>query len=189
MKSPDKINEWISKKTFKMIPNAISEINPDVVLGIANAIAIDVEWKNKLECKDTYGKDFTKENGETYRASTMHGGNDVAYIENDNAKGIIKDYAIYDKNTGKIVEKESDNTIALEYIAILPNTSIDEYINNFSKDELNSLLKNQTVSDDNTHIYYSLPKYSYDFNYLSIKSALKELGLNDIFTGNNRSGL
>ena len=37
-----KANDWISEKTYKMIPEAIGELSPDFVLGIANTIAIDI---------------------------------------------------------------------------------------------------------------------------------------------------
>ena len=181
MVSPDKINEWISDKTFKMIPKALDSITPEVILGIANAVAIDVEWKQKFECTSTYTEDFTKEDKSKMEVAMMHQTDGASYIENKNAKGIVKDYAIYDRTTGEIVYEENANTIALEFIAIRPNTTIHEYMNLLDKDELNDLLSSKVTPDEKSLIKYALPKFKYDFNYQFIKDALAKLGLQDVF--------
>ena len=179
--TPNKANEWIAKKTFDMIKNPIDNLSSDFVLGIANAIAIDVEWKNKFECSKTKQGDFNLDNGEKMSVAYMNSSNDVYYISNENAKGIIKDYAIYDKNTGEIVYEENENTVALQYIAILPNTNITDYINKLDKDELKKLLDTKKESDNKTDIYYSIPKYKYDFDYSEFQNALITLGMKDAF--------
>ena len=181
MRSPEKINNWISDKTFKMIPKALNQISPDLVMGIANAIAIDVEWNYKFECTNTYTEDFTKEDKTKMEVAMMHQTDGAKYIENKNAKGIIKDYAIYDRTTGEIVYEENNNTIALEYIAIRPNTTVHEYISLLDKNELNDLLGTKKSPDEKTEIKYALPKYKYDFDYKRVQDALQSLGMNDVF--------
>lgn len=179
--TPKPVNDWISDKTFKMINDAIEDIPKEMVLGIANAIAIDVEWKNKFEPNNTRNQEFTKEDNTKMNTAMMHSTNDFTYIENDNAKGIIKDYAIYDKTSGEIVYNENDNTVALEYIAILPNTNIDDYLKLFNKEELNSLLSNKKTANEKLDLRLSLPKYTYDFDYKYFQNALIELGMKDAF--------
>lgn len=180
--TPDKANEWISKKTFKMIKDPIDEISEDFVLGLANTIAIDVEWRNKFECHDTSKKEFTKVNGKKMDTAMMKGENDVYYIESDDAKGIIKDYNIYDTRTNEVVYEENENTVALEYIAILPK-NIEDYLKKFNEKEFKKLLESKKESDSDTDIEYYLPKYTYDFTYNDFDTMLKNLGMKDAFIG------
>ncbi|MEE3342700.1 MAG: serpin family protein [Bacilli bacterium] len=47
-KTPDVINSWVSNKTFKLINNIADDIsNQDFIL--TNALAIDMEWVNKIQ--------------------------------------------------------------------------------------------------------------------------------------------
>ncbi len=181
--TPKKANDWISEKTYKMIPEAIGELSTDFVLGVANTIAIDVEWKNPFECYNTKSEKFTKIDNTKMNTAMMHGENDVYYIENDNAKGIVKDYKIYDTKTNEVVWEENENTVALEYIAILPNKDITEYLKTFNANELNNLLKTKKSSDSKTDINYSLPKYTYDYTYEEFQTMLNQLGMTDAFNG------
>ena len=180
--TPDKANEWVSKKTFKMINDAIDNISEDFVLGLANTIAIDVEWRSKFKCNDTTKKEFTKVNGKKMDTAMMKGENDVYYIENENAKGIIKDYNIYDTKTNEVVYEENEDTIALEYIAILPK-NIEDYLKKFNEKEFKQLLESKKESDSKTDIEYYLPKYTYDFTYNDFDKMLKNLGMKDAFIG------
>ena len=181
----DKINNWVNEKTYKMIPKILDRMNPDFVLGIANAIAIDVEWKSTFSCHATKNETFTKIDGKKMQTAMMNTAEINAYIESDNAKGIIKDYAIYDKNTGEIVYQANDNTVELEYIAILPNNNIKDYINSFNENELNELLNNKQIPSSKLEIYASIPKYTYDFDYDKFKDSLISLGMKDAFDPNN----
>ena len=180
-KTPKVINDWISEKTFNMINNTIKSLSSEFTLGIANAIAIDVEWKNKFECTSTREKEFTLSNGKKINTPMMSSSNDAYYIESNLAKGIIKDYKIYNKNTGDEVTQEDENTVALEYIAILPNNDIREYIGNFNNNELNRLLNSKKEANETTDINYSIPRYTYDFNYDKFPNSLRLLGLEDMF--------
>ena len=179
-KTPDPINNWVKNKTFNMIKDPVKEVSPDLVLGLANAMAIDVEWSNKFECDSTRSKEFTTEDDKKINVAMMHGSNDVRYIESKDAKGIIKDYAIYNKDTGEISYTETDNTVLLEYIAILPNKNINDYIRSFNKNELNTLYKSAITPGD-ADIYYQLPKYTYDFDYNDFKTALRDMGIKKVF--------
>ena len=180
-KTPKAINDWVKEKTYNMIIDPVQSISPDFILGLANAIAIDVEWDNKFECTYTQEKIFTKENGSKMKTAMMHSSDDVVYIESDDAKGIIKNYAIYDKTTGKRVYEENENTVALEYIAILPNQSIDSYISELNNKKLDELYKSGKSANDKLEIHYSIPKYTYDFDYDKFKEALIDLKITDAF--------
>ncbi len=162
----DPINNWVKNKTYNMIDKVIETIDKDFVLGLVNAIAIDVEWKTKFEEENTY--DGTWNNDK--KVSMMHSSNSVTYIENNKAKGIIKDYKKY-------------GDTELEFIAILPNDNLQEYINNFNKEELDSILSNKKVPDSNLDIKLTIPKFSYDYQYEKLKDDLISIGVVDVFDG------
>lgn len=169
--TPNVINDWAYKKTYKMIEKVIDQIDKDFVLGIANAIAIDVEWQNKFIEESTRKEDFNKLDGTKKEVDMMHTDEGITYISNDNASGIIKDYKKYDD-------------VELEFIAILPNEKdIKKYINSFDEKELNSLLANQKTTA-NYDINLSLPKFKYDYDYKNFKDDLIGLGIVDAFNKN-----
>ena len=89
----------------------------------------------------------------------------------------------YDTKTNEVVWEENENTVALEYIAILPNKDITEYLKTFNANELNNLLKTKKSSDSKTDINYSLPKYTYDYTYEEFQTMLNQLGMTDAFNG------
>ena len=151
-----------------MIDKALNDINKDTVFVLANVLAIDAEWSNKFECNKTSGEEFNKIDKTKMNAAMMHSSNDVVYIKNDNAEGIIKNYKTYDD-------------VSLEYIAILPKEDIIKYMKKFDGAELTSLLKNQTAPNSETDINLSIPKYTYDFDFSNFKNALKSFGIVDAF--------
>ena len=119
--NPDKINDWVNEKTYEMIPNILDKISPDFVLGLANALAIDVEWNSPFDCSSTSSEKFS--NGKkTYKVEMMHNTYDTnaKYFETNNAKGIILPYA-------------KDNTTQLEFVSILPKNNLKTYIDNLVK--------------------------------------------------------
>lgn len=170
-KTPDKINNWVKNKTYNMIDKILNEMNEDFVLGIANAIAIDVEWNTQFIENRTSKEEFTNLDNTKSEIDFMHTDEDITYIENELAKGIIKDY------------KKYDNT-ELEFIAIMPNNNIKEYINKFNIDELNSLLNNKKSNSNDLEIHLSLPKFKFDYDYTNFKADLINMGIKDAFDSN-----
>jgi len=168
-KTPKVINDWVNNKTDGMIPKLLDRIDEDFVLGLANAIAIDVKWQKRFECELTTEAEFTKQDGEKIKVEMMHNeyrGIDN-YLESDKAKGIIIPY------------KEDTN---LEYIAILPNDDINEYIKNFDDKELAKLESKKAEQNDKpTKIYLSIPRYTYDYDLQSFKTLLINNGMSDAF--------
>ena len=190
-KTPKKINEWVNNKTFNMIKDPIDELPDSFVLGIANAIAIDVEWEQKFENCETRKDSFNLTDGTKLDTAFMHTEDTFEYFETKGAKGIIKDYGIYDYKTGERINRYSsnydkNNTVELEYIAILPE-DLNDYINNFNLEELKNIEKNTTKYDSKTELHMYLPKYKYDFDYSDFEDDLKKLGMIDAFDPNNAS--
>lgn len=60
-KKPDNINSWVSDKTFKLIDNLVSEQNMNADFMLINALAIDMEWRNKFLESIDYAAEYLHE--------------------------------------------------------------------------------------------------------------------------------
>lgn len=180
---PDVINNWVKEKTFNMIPNILNNMDKDFVLGLANAIAIDVEWKNLFDCGSTSKEEFIKYDNNKIDVSMMHSSENANYIKSNKAQGITKAYKMYNSKGEEVFEKAND-TIELEFISILPNDDINEYINNFDQNELDILL-NSKKDYKNNNVLLGIPKFEYDYSLDNFMDILKSLGVKDVFDEDN----
>lgn len=152
--TPDKINEWVHDKTNGMIDKILNSVSPDFVLGLANALSMDIEWENVFECSETKSQEFTKIDGSKINVEMMHkDGNQ--YIKEDNVEGIILPY-----------KKEEGSNTELEFIGLIPTGDLTEYLNkSFEKDmgNLNNIIKTPIKNDNKEQIVkISLPRFTYD---------------------------
>ena len=149
-----------------MIPKILDTMSKDFVLGLANAIAIDVKWKSEFECINTTSEKFN----DKINVEMMHKlySSNAKYFENDKSKGIIIPY--------------KDN---LEFVGILPNTDVNTYINNLDMDTLNNIDKDVTNATDKKRINLSLPRFSYSFDLKEFKDVLISMGIKDAFSDSN----
>ena len=181
-KTPKVINDWVNNKTNGMIPSILNTIEDNFALGLANALAIDVEWYSPFDCNQTTSQGFTKLDGKNMPVEMMHKTlkyDSYKYIANGNAKGVIIPYKKYDKTTG---EENFNEGINLEFIAILPEDNVNDYINNLTNDELNKLFQTAREVDSDFEIKLSLPRFKYDFELTNFKDILMTLGIKDAFS-------
>ncbi len=178
--TPDVINNWAKEKTNGMIDNVLDDISKDFVLGIADALAIDVDWASQFECNRTNSQNFTKENGLTMKTEMMHNSFEynASYFETENAKGVILPYATYDENGEEIYTKDGNQ---LEFIAILPNDKASKYVDNLTIDELKAIDANKQSAGSNLEIDLALPRFAYSFDLKEFGSVLRAMGINDVF--------
>ena len=181
--SPDKINNWVNEKTYGMIPKILDDISKDFVLGLGNAVAIDVEWDSEFDCISTSKESFTKDNNQKIDVEMMHQkfeNGDVRYFESNDSKGVIIPYESYDKKGLNKYESKENKFTELEFIGILPNKDIDTYINNLNQAKLDRIdIKNVGTKDFNISV--SLPRFKYDFELEDFMTILKEMGIKDVF--------
>ena len=169
--TPDVINNWASEKTDGMIKNVLDNMSPDFVLGLANAIAIDVRWQKSFECFNTESEEFTKIDGTKYNVEMMHDIYDYKnyqYFELADAKGVVLPY-------------RSNKDEHLEFVGILPKDNVSDYLNSLTKEKLESIDINLKEAGDNVHISLSLPRFSYDFDLKEFMNILKTMGIKDAF--------
>lgn len=163
---PDKINSWINDKTDGMIPRLVEEINPEFVLGLANAIAIDATWQNQFECNNTTKEEFTLNDNTKLDAEMMH----QQYTSS------VKFYDKKDKGI-KIPYKEG-----MDFIAIMPEDGINDYIKNLSSSALDDILGGFQEATEKDKVNLSIPRFKYEYDLKTFKEVLKEIGIKDVFS-------
>ena len=180
-KTPAVINNWVNQKTYQMIPSILDDISKDFVLGLANAVAIDVEWATPFDCINTRKELFNKNEKEQLEVEMMHETfeNNATYFKTNNSEGVILPYSNYSKDGKKFEGNEQ-----LEFIGILPKEDISTYIEKLSEEELALIDKDQEKASKDFHISLSLPRFSYDYELENFIDILKSLGIKEAFDSN-----
>ena len=162
-----------------MIPKILDSMSDNFALGLANALAIDVSWKNPFECIATEEAWFTKADQKKLKVEMMHETfkRDATYFETKNAKGIILPYTKYDEEGNP----KYDEGVQLEFVGILPNKDAFTYINHLTVEEFRDIEKKQTKASDKNQIVLSIPRFRYDFNLNNFKDVLMVMGISSIF--------
>ena len=173
-KSADNINNWIETKTFGQIKNMLSDeivTNSDNEMFLINALAIDMAWKTKFDENDTHGGTFYLEGGNEMTATMMNKetkSDSISYYKDNNITAISMDL-------------EQDENEQMEFIAIMPNENLSNYVENFDTDTLKNITSNLTLASKTKFgLDISIPKFSFDYN-LSLEDDLKSLGITDAF--------
>ncbi len=172
------INKWIENKTLGIIKNMLKDEtvqNPDNKMMLVNALAIDMEWLDSFDAEYTHGKDFNLANGNKMTATTMH-------------KETSKDTVSYYKDqdvTSLTMDLKQYNDTQLEFIAVMPNNNLSDYINEFKIDDLNNIIEKSTpASETKNGVDISIPRFSFDYD-LKLKDDLINLGITDAFNQNS----
>lgn len=179
--TPKVINDWVNNKTNGMIKEILSNIDKDYVLGLANALAIDVEWDSAFECQQTTSEKFNKIDGTVINVEMMHKVleySDYKYLKSEDAIGVVIPYKKYDSKTG---EDSFDSGRQLEFMAILPNDNLHNYINNLTRAKLDMLDTTSREVSDDFEIELALPRFRYDYDLNDFKDVLINMGIKDAF--------
>lgn len=168
------INNWIEDKTMGQIKNMLKDSivqNPNMKMLLINALAIDMEWEASFKANSTYGRTFTLENGKEIEATTMYqqaSTDSISFYKDDKVISVTMDLKEYDDNQ-------------LEFMAIMPNENLENYIDNFSEEELDKITKKSKSSADvKDGVRIWIPKFSFEYD-LSLKDDLMKLGILEAF--------
>lgn len=177
--SADAINDWVKEKTDGMINGILDDApSDDMMLMLLNAIAMDEKWASTFECDSTRSKEFTKADGETMDTSMMYG-NANWYFKTDNAEGVVREYKTY-----------SDGS-AFEFVGILPNGDVREYLSKLSNAEIQAMndakiVNNSEEADGSVNkVSTGLPRFSYDYSIDKAMEVMQNLGINKAFDKEN----
>jgi len=173
------INQWMENKTFGIIKNMLSDDivkEPNLLMIILNAMAINMEWDKKFDYKYTDKNEFLMDNGERKKVSTLFlndvKSEGVAYYKDDNITVLTMDLKEYDG-------------IQFEFMAIMPKKNLSSYVENISKEKISEIDKKLKLSSDiNDGFYVIIPKFQFSYN-LGLKQDLNKLGIKNAFSEDN----
>ena len=169
--NPDNINKWIEKKTLGILKNVLSgeDINEVTSMVLINALAVNLKWKDKFDPDYTYHLPFYTETGEEITVLTMSKTSDVSrdsYYEDDDMLAVAMD-----------LENVSD----FEFVALMPQNGLHDYIKNFSLKDFEFLRKKFiSIRDNHQDVQILIPKFSINYE-LKLQDDLKNQGMTDAF--------
>ena len=171
-KTPKVVNDWVKEKTNGMIDKVLDKMKENSVMGIASALALDINWFNPFNCSDTKGEDFAKIDNSKIKTEMMHQTykSNAKYFKDKEIEGIIIPY-----DTGI-------NNVELEFVGILSKDNITDYIQNIDINKINNLIKNARETNGKLNVNLSLPRFSYSYEVEDFIVSLKKMGINDVFS-------
>ena len=164
---PTNINNWIDKKTFGMIDNYIDSFDSNLKFLILNALAIDMDWINKIQNHFYYygdhifyGKHINQYAEGIYTPMAFNG----KIVKGTEFTTVCNRYDIInslgEENIRKTVgddlrqhlEANSNLLESMEYD--YRANGIDEVISNYLESYMKSISKNYQFFDSSTDFYY-----------------------------------
>ena len=133
------VNNWIDNKTFGIIKNMVSDDlvqNPDTKMLLINALAIDMEWEEQFSADETRGETFTKEDGTEITATMM----------NQETSSDDVSYYIGDDVTALTMNLEDEDDVQLEFMAIMPNENLKQYVENLTTQNIDEITSKLTLA-------------------------------------------
>lgn len=168
------VNKWIEDKTMGQIKNMLGDKvvqNSDTQMLLINALALDMAWKEEFADKDTFGDTFNLDDGSSMMATMMNReskSDNVAYYKDKKLTALTMD-----------LKKYQDEE--MEFMIIMPNEKLDNYVKNFRADDLEKIVNNLTLASKSKYgVKILVPKFSFDYA-LDLKKDLKALGIKDAF--------
>lgn len=161
----DEINGWVDKNTNGMITRLLDSLQPDEVLCLLNATAVEAPWAKPYEDAQVWEDDFTDAAGLTQSVEMMHG-TEEDYFETEDAVGFLKYY------------------VGGEYgfLAILPKEgmTVEEYLAGMTGESYREFYDTGTEA---YKVHTMMPKFTYEYE-LPMNDVLYTLGVKDAFDYN-----
>ena len=162
--SPNVINKWVSEKTHKKINRIVSE-DSDIKTALINAIYFNGNWADKFEKDSTVDRDFTTIEKQKIKVPTMYKCDDMPYYENEKYQAVRLNY--------------KGNKISMFVFLPKGNSSIDNFVKDFSQEEFLNAYKNL----ETTKLELYLPKFKTECSF-QLSKTVKELGMKSAFDSN-----
>jgi len=160
----NEINGWIDKATKGKIEDMISQIDPDLVMFLINAIYFKGSWVTRFDPAQTKPQDFFPTPGNTTEVNMMHTSGDFRY---------------YSDETCQVARLPYGRDKVAMYI-FLPNegVSLDSFIAN-----LNQAVHDEYLSrlESVSNLIVQLPKFKVEYGVKRLNSVLVKLGMGIAF--------
>jgi serpin B len=159
----DAINGWCDEKTDGMIPEVISEIDPQTMLYLINALLFDAQWD--LTYSNTRVAKFTKADGTQQDVRLMFS-TEANYLRDQYATGT---YKMYEDGGYK-------------FVAMLPNegVTLEQYVASLTGEGIETMLRER----EHAHVKTEIPKFSSECSY-TLSEVLSSMGMPLAFDSEN----
>lgn len=164
LSSLDTINSWIEEKTHDKIRKMLTEISPETVMFLINAIYFKADWLKEFNEESTYESNFRPETGEEYLTDFMSMKEQLPYYENDTLTAVKLAYA--DSNYSMVVMLPKSEYSSDDLIWHLNNKNWQKMMSGFNKEEVNLML----------------PKFKFTYGVRKLKKELVDMGLGIAFS-------
>jgi len=169
------VNNWIEDKTLGIIKDMLKDElvkNPNLVMLIINALAIDMAWASQFDCEKTYGETFYLDDGKEMTATMMFkkevASKFISYYKSDDITALTMDLKDY-------------NGTQFEFMAIMPNENLSAFVENVSKEQISEIDKKLIfTSDEIDGVNVKIPKFKFSYD-LDLANDLMKLGIKDAF--------
>lgn len=158
----NEINGWVDENTNGMIDRLLDSLEPDTVLCLLNATAVEAPWAKPYEDAQVWEDDFTDAAGQTQTVEMMHG-TEADYFETEDAVGFLKYYEGGEYGFLTILPKEG--MTVEEYLAGMTGESYREFYN---------------TGTQAYKVHTMMPKFTYEYE-LTMNDVLYALGVKDAF--------
>ncbi len=163
--SVDVINKWVSDNTQGKIPTIISQITPDDLMYLINAVYFKGAWQNTFKAQDTYNSTFNLQGGGTVTVPFMkqqfntniYYSNQLRLIELPYGGG--GSYSMYIADAPDLLQTPSTN------------------INMFAASLDASGLKTLIAGMHKTNVTLAMPKWEFAYNIDDFTPELRALGM------------
>lgn len=159
----DTINNWCSRKTNKLIPEIISEISPDAMVYLINAVYFKGMWRQKFDKKLTSEALFTSESGSKSNVNMMYQKDTFNYTTDELAQYIDMPYGNKAFSMTVILPKEGKTTA--------------DVLDNLTVEKLNSTLG--AMASKQVMVYF--PRFKVE-NKFSLNKMLAAMGMPAAFS-------
>lgn len=90
----DQVNDWISRRTDRMIPSLFNQPLPQETAAIlVNALYLDTTWASKFKGSQTKERDFIHSGGKTETMDFLHKhSHRASYISTESSQGVVLPY-------------------------------------------------------------------------------------------------
>lgn len=158
----DEINGWVDENTNGMIDRLLNSLQPDTVLCLLNATAVEAPWAKPYEDAQVWEDEFTDATGQTQSVEMMHG-TEEDYFETEDAVGFLKYYEGGEYG----------------FLAILPKegTTVEEYLSGMTGEKYREFYDSRTGEFE---VHTMMPKFTYEYELL-MNGVLYDLGVRDAF--------
>lgn len=160
----NKINQWVSNRTSKLIPKLLEEkLDKNTRLALVNALYFHADWKQQFVPEVTRKADFKLDDGTIVKADMMHATMyGCGYFKNKKAEGVVLPY--------------KDSSFAFAAIKPSGGESIRDWYHSVSAAELAAFAADSKTQD----VKLSLPKFEARCR-MKLNNSLKKIGIKKAF--------